>query len=131
MYRDDMKYTKTHEWVLLYDNNIARIGVTDYAQQYFGNVLFIELPEIDGEHEQFDSLLIIEAENTLSEVYSPLSGRVTKINEEIDHDPTIINHDPYGEGWILELEIMNENEIESLMDYDEYQEFLEQGGHEE
>jgi glycine cleavage system H protein len=131
MYRDDLKYTKTHEWVLLYKNNIARVGVTDFAQQYFGNVLFVELPELDGEHEQFDSLVIIEAENMLSEVYSPLSGKVITINEEIDHDPTIINHDPYDEGWILELEIMNDNEIESLMDYDEYQEFLESGENEE
>ena len=131
MHKDDLRFTKTHEWVLLYQNNIARVGVTEFVQQSFGNVLFVEMPEIDGEHEQFDSLVIIEAENMLSEAYSPISGKVIKINEEIEHDPTIINHDPYGEGWILELEITHENEIDSLMDYDEYQEFLEEGGNEE
>ena len=128
MYQEDLKYTKTHEWVKLYKNNKARVGVTDYAQQRFGKVLFVELPEIDGEYEQFDSFAVIEADNMLSEVYAPLSGKVTAVNEELDEDPSIINHDPYGDGWILELELMHRDEVESLMDYEEYQQFLDRGG---
>jgi len=128
MYQDDCKYTKTHEWVHINKNHTARIGVTEHAQERFGSVVYIDLPELDSEYEQFDSFIVIESENALSEVYSPLSGKVHNINEELDEDPTIINHDPYGDGWILELEITHENEIESLMNYDEYQEYLEAGG---
>lgn len=131
MYQDELKYTKTHEWVQLYKDNIARIGVTDYAQDRFGKVLFVELPEIESEHEQFDPIVVIEAEKMLSEVFSPLSGRIIKLNEELDEDPTIINHDPYGDGWILEVELAHENEIEGLMDYDMYQQYLEEGGNDE
>jgi glycine cleavage system H protein len=131
MYQDELKYTKTHEWVQLYKDNIARIGVTDYAQDRFGMVLFVELPEIESEHEQFDPIVVIEAEKMLSEVFSPLSGRIIKLNEELDEDPTIINHDPYGDGWILEVELAHENEIEGLMDYDMYQKYLEEGGNDE
>ena len=131
MYQEELRYTKTHEWVLLYKNNIARVGVTDHAQEHLGNVLFVELPEIDGEHEQFDSFIVIEAENMLSEIYAPLSGKIINVNENIDEDPSIINHDPYGDGWLLELEILQENEMEELMDFDEYQEFLEEGGDED
>ncbi|MCX8044873.1 MAG: glycine cleavage system protein GcvH [Desulfobacterota bacterium] len=121
-----MKYTKTHEWVKIFKNGRARVGVTDYAQRRFGKVLFVELPEIDNEYEQFDSCAVIEADNTLSEVYAPLSGRVIAVNEELEEDPTIINHDPYGDGWMLELELLHRDEIESLMDYDEYKRYLEQ-----
>lgn len=128
MYQDELKYTKTHEWVLLAKNGIARVGVTDFAQDRFGKVLFVELPEIESEHEQFDSFVVIEAEQMLSEVYSPLSGRVVNINEEIEEDPTIINHDPYGDGWILEIEIAHEEEIDELMNYEDYQKFLKEGG---
>ena len=128
MYQGDFKYTKTHEWVHLFKNHIARIGVTEHAQKQFGSVVYVDLPELDSEYEQFDSFIVIETENTLAEVISPLSGKVYKINEELDVDPAIINHDPCGDGWILELEITHENEIESLMDYDSYQKFLEEGG---
>ncbi|MEI6125624.1 MAG: glycine cleavage system protein GcvH [Pseudomonadota bacterium] len=128
MYQEDLKYTKTHEWVKLYKSTKARIGVTDHAQQRFGKVLFVELPELDGEHEQFDAFVVVEAENSLSEVYAPLSGKVIVVNEELDEDPTVINHDPYGDGWILEMEISHIDEVESLMDYEEYQRFLEEGG---
>ncbi len=128
MYQDDLKYTKTHEWVNVNKNNIARIGVTEHAQDSFGKVLFVELPEPDGEHEQFDSIAVIEAENMLSELYAPLSGRIITINEELEEDPTIINHDPYGDGWILEIEMTHEDELDELLDYSEYQEFLQNGG---
>ncbi len=131
MLQDDYQYTKTHEWVKVYKNNIARIGVTDFAQESFGKVMFVELPETDVEHEQFDSVAVIEAENMLQELYSPLSGRVVTVNEELDEDPTIINHDPLGDGWILELEITHESEIDELMDYAEYQEYLQSGASDE
>lgn len=128
MYQEDLKYTKTHEWVKLYKNHIARVGVTEHAQSQFGKVLFVELPEIDGEHEQFDAFVVIEAEKMLSEVYAPLSGKIVEVNEELDEDPTLINHDPYGDGWLVEFDISHLDEMKNLMDYDEYQHFLAEGG---
>jgi glycine cleavage system H protein len=124
MYQDELKYTKTHEWVQISKKNIARIGVTDHAQESFGKVLFVELPEVDDEHEQFDSIAVIEAENMLSELYSPVSGRIINVNEELEEDPTVINHDPLGDGWILEIEMTNEEELAELMDYDQYRKYL-------
>jgi glycine cleavage system H protein len=128
MYQEELKYTKTHEWVKMYKNHIARVGVTEHAQNRFGKVLFVELPEVDGEHEQFDSFVVIEAEKMLSEVYAPLSGKVVEVNEELDEDPTIINHDPYGDGWLVELDISHLDELENLMDYEQYERFLADGG---
>ncbi len=131
MYLDDLKFTKTHEWVHLNKNNIGRIGITDHAQQRLGKILFVELPEMDRELEQFDAFFVVESESVLSEIYAPISGRVVTINEELDDDPTIINHDPYGDGWIVEVELSHESEIDDLMSYAEYGQFLEAGGNEE
>lgn len=128
MFQEDYKYTKTHEWVQLYKNHIARVGVTDHAQNRFGKVLFVELPEVGGEHEQFDAFVVIEAEGMLSEVYTPVSGKIVEVNEELDDDPTLINHDPCGDGWLAELEISHLDELDHLMDYEQYQQFLANGG---
>ncbi len=131
MYQDDFKYTKNHEWVHLLKNHIARVGVTEFVQERFGNVLLVDLPEVASEYEQFDSFAVIEAENMFSEINCPLSGKVITINEELDEDPTVVNQDPYEDGWLLELEITNENEIDDLLDYEQYQQFLAEGGIEE
>jgi len=131
MYQDDLKYTKTHEWIRIFKNRIARVGVTDHAQQRLGKVLFVELPEVDSEHEQFDSFVVIEAEDMVSEVYAPISGKIIRVNEELDEDPTIINHDPLEDGWILEIDIANEDEVSGLMDHEAYQRYLEEGGTDE
>jgi glycine cleavage system H protein len=125
MYQDDLKYTKTHEWVKLYKNRIARVGITDHAQQRFGNIQFVDLPEVGSDHDQFDSFVLIDGEKMLSEIDLPLGGRIIDVNEELDEDPSIINHDPYGDGWIVEIEISQESEIESLMDYEDYKKYLD------
>ena len=85
----------------------------------------MDLPEVDSEHEQYDSIVLIEGDRMLSEIDLPIGGTILKVNEELDEDPSIINHDPYGDGWIVEVEIAHDRELESLMDYDQYQEFLE------
>lgn len=131
MLPDELKYTKTHEWVRIGRNNTARIGITEHAQKKFDNILFVELPEIDSDLEQFDSFGVIESENTVTELFAPLSGKVISINEELEEDPKIINHDPYGDGWLIDLEMFNEDEAIELMDAKEYEEFIEQGGNDE
>ncbi len=127
MYKDDLMYTSTHEWVRISKKNKARIGIAEHAQSKLGNILFVQLPEIDSEHEQFDSCAVIEAANLLTEVYSPLSGKILNINYELEDDPGLINQDPYDDGWLFEIEIYDEDELDDLMDYESYQKFLEEG----
>ena len=112
-------------------NNIARIGVTEFAQKRFEKILFVELPELETEFEQFDSFGVVESEKMVSEVFIPISGKVLSINEELEEDPTLINHDPYGDGWLAEIEIVNEDETKNLMDSEEYEQFVNSGGDEE
>jgi glycine cleavage system H protein len=131
MILDHLKYTKTHEWVKLNRNHTARIGVTEFGQKRFDRILFVQLPEMDNEVEQFDSFCVIESEKVVSEIYSPLSGKVVAVNEELEDDPSLMQHDPYGDGWMIELETVNEDEAKNLMDSEEYEEFIKNGGDEE
>ncbi len=124
MYPEDLLYTKSNVWVKLNTNNTVRIGITDFEQQRLGKILFVDLPDVDSEHDQFDPFVVIEAEEMMEEVYAPLSGKVISVNDEIDDDPSIINHEPYEDGWILEIEIEHESELEKLLDYDTYMELL-------
>jgi len=131
MILDHLKYTKTHEWVKLNRNHTARIGITEFGQKRFDRILFVQLPEMDNEVEQFDSFCVIESEKVVSEIYSPLSGKVVAVNEELEDDPSLMQHDPYGDGWMIELETVNEDEAKNLMDSEEYAEFIKNGGDEE
>lgn len=125
MYPEDLLYTKSNIWVKINSNDIARIGITDFSQKKLGKVVFVDLPDIDSEHDQFDPFIIIESKDSMKEVYAPLSGKVVNVNEEIDDDPTIINQEPFEDGWLVEIEISHEEEIAGLMSYDEYLELLD------
>ena len=131
MYLEDLLYNKSNVWVKINSNDTARIGITDYSQKKLGKVLFVDLPDIDTEHDQFDSFIIIESDDVMKEVYAPLSGKVTSVNEEIDDDPTIINHEPYEDGWLVEIEVSHEEEVSRLMDYAEYMELMDAGDFDE
>lgn len=128
MIPEHLKYTKTHEWVQIKRNNTARVGVTEYGQKRFDKILFVQLPEVDAELEQFDSFGVVESEKTVAEIYSPLGGRIASVNEEIEEDPSIILHDSYGDGWMIELEHINEDEVKNLLDSAEYEEYINSGG---
>ncbi|MGD8922729.1 MAG: glycine cleavage system protein GcvH [Candidatus Zixiibacteriota bacterium] len=119
----ELKYTKEHEWVKL-DGNTAIIGITDYAQGELGDIVFVELPEIGTEVKQLDSFGTIEAVKAVSDMYSPVSGKVIGINSAVEEDPMVINRDPYGEGWMLKVEISNPSELDQLLDADGYQKLL-------
>jgi glycine cleavage system H protein len=127
MYPEDLLYNKSNVWVKINSNDIARIGITDFAQMKLGKVLLVDLPDIDTEHDQFDPFIIIESKDAMKEVYAPLSGKVINVNEEIDDDLTIINHEPYEDGWLVEIEVSHEEEISRLMGYDEYMELMDAG----
>jgi glycine cleavage system H protein len=125
MYPDHLKYSKDHEWVSV-NGDIATIGITDYAQEQLGDVVYVELPEIESQLTQFEVCGSIESVKTVSDLYSPVSGEVLKINEELDDTPELINNEPYEAGWIMEVKLKNSAECDNLMSADDYEAFVEQ-----
>ena len=121
----DLKYTKEHEWVKV-TGKTAVIGITDFAQGELGDIVFIELPEIGLGVKQMGKFGTIEAVKAVSELFSPVSGKVTEINAALDSDPMVINRDPYGDGWMIKVELSNVSEIEQLLDANGYTELLKQ-----
>lgn len=117
--RDDLKYTKTHEWLKTRGDK-ALVGITDHAQSELTDVVFVELPEIGKELKQGEELCIVESVKSVSEIYSPISGKVTNVNKKLEDTPEIINQSPYDEGWLVELEIKNRAEFDKLLDAENY-----------
>jgi len=121
---ENLKYTKTHEWIKIEDK-IAYIGITDYAQQELGDIVFVEVNSINKELNKNDSFGTIEAVKTVSDLFMPISGKVIEINEKLKNNPELINKDPYGEGWIIKVEISNINEISNLLSVEDYKKLIE------
>lgn len=115
----DLLYTKDHEWVLL-TGRTARIGITDYAQDALGDIVYVQLPEVGSEVSAHDTFSEIESTKSVNDVYAPVAGRVTRVNDSLSGAPELLNSDPYGEGWICEIE-MNDDSPQGLMSPDEYQ----------
>jgi glycine cleavage system H protein len=118
-----LRFTKDHEWVLL-DGDLAIVGITDYAQSQLGDVVYVELPEIGRRVEQGKEAAVVESVKAASEVYAPVSGEVTDVNEMLTVDPAKVNADPMGEGWFLKLRIDNPAELDRLMDEEAYERFV-------
>ena len=113
--REDLKYTKSHEWIKVKDD-IAVVGITDHAQTELTDIVFAELPEIGKEVKKDDELCVVESVKSVSEIYAPLSGTVVKVNTKLDDSPEIINESPYDDGWLVELKIADKSEIKDLLD---------------
>ena len=124
MYPNDFYYSKDHEWVKV-DGDEATVGVTDFAQKQLGDVVYVELPEVGSSLEFHQSLGVVESVKAVSDVYSPLSGEVSAVNDELNDVPEILNQDPHGKGWIVKLKLKNKAELDKLMSMDEYEKFLE------
>tara|TARA_B100000212_G_scaffold342578_1_gene330810 strand:+ start:9325 stop:9702 length:378 start_codon:yes stop_codon:yes gene_type:complete len=120
---DNLKYTKEHEWILL-EQKTATIGITDYAQSQLGDIVFVELPDLDDEVKQDGTFGVIEAVKTVADLFAPVSGKVVEINLDLEDSPDLINSDPYGAGWIIKTQIENNDEIAALMSSSEYQEYI-------
>ncbi|MGB0748040.1 MAG: glycine cleavage system protein GcvH [Magnetospiraceae bacterium] len=118
------KYSKDHEWVEVADG-IATVGISDYAQEQLGDVVFVELPNVDREVDQGDEIAVIESVKAASELYAPVSGTVVEINEDLAEDPAVINADPLGEGWFLKISLSDPSEIDDLMSEDDYQSYVD------
>ena len=121
--RDDLKYTSSHEWIKINDS-IATIGITDHAQSELTDIVFAELPEIGKQVKKGDELCVVESVKSVSEIYSPLSGKIVKINEKLEDAPEIINGQPYDDGWLVEIEIEKKDEIDALISGSEYQKLI-------
>ncbi|MEA3560176.1 MAG: glycine cleavage system protein GcvH [Candidatus Omnitrophota bacterium] len=117
-------YTKEHEWVKV-EGQMATVGITAYAQEQLGDITFVELPETEKSVKQFSGLCSIESVKAASDVYAPLSGKVTEVNKELETSPELINNSPFQQGWIAKLEICDLNEKVNLMDSAAYRAFLE------
>lgn len=120
---EELFYTKEHEWAKIEDN-IAIVGITDFAQSQLGDIIFIEFPNIGDEFKKDDVFGEIEAVKTVSELYSPLSGKITEINLELEDSPEKVNSDPYGDGWIIKVELSRMDEKSNLMKPSAYKEII-------
>jgi glycine cleavage system H protein len=120
-----LKYTKDHEWVRI-ENEIVSIGITDYAQDQLGDVVYVELPEVGAEITQFEVCGTIESVKTVSDLYAPVSGEVLKINDTLDDTPELINNEPYGAGWILEVKLKDSHELDHLLSSQDYETLIQE-----
>ncbi|QZA89277.1 glycine cleavage system protein GcvH [Salinarchaeum sp. IM2453] len=121
--KDDLYYTEDHEWARI-ENGTATIGLADFAQDEFGDLVFFELPQVGDEVAQGDAFGVAESIKAVADIYSPVSGEVVDVNEEILDAPELVNDDPYGDGWIIKVEMSDEAEVENLYDVEAYQEEL-------
>jgi glycine cleavage system H protein len=121
-----LKYTESHEWVSAEDNGNARIGISDHAQEALGDLVFVELPVVGDEISQGDPCAVVESVKAASDIYVPVSGLVVAINEDLESDPALINADPYGDGWLFELELTDSEELDGLKNAEAYEESLEE-----
>jgi len=117
---DQMKYTKEHEWVSEVSTNRYRIGITDYAQVALGDIVYIQLPKLGDEIGAGKVCGEVESTKSVSEIYAPLSGKVVLVNDSLDSAPETLNKEPYGQGWIFEVEISTPSELESLLSAGDY-----------
>jgi len=116
---DDLRYLDTHEWVRVTDGT-ARIGISDFAQDELGDVVFVDVPDEGEEISAGDSFGVVESIKAVSDLYAPVSGTVTDRNDALESEPELCNEDPYGEGWLLEIELADESELDDLLDAEGY-----------
>ena len=121
---EDLRYASDHEWVRV-EGNEVRIGITDYAQDALGDVVFVELPEVGASVKKGDSFSEVESTKSVSEVYAPISGTVTQVNTELTDNPERLNDDPYGDGWVCVIAVADEGELAQLLDADGYRSLIE------
>jgi glycine cleavage system H protein len=121
---EELKYSKEHVWVRV-EGSTAVIGITDFAQEELGTISGVELPDEGDEVEQDDSIGSIEARKTVADIYAPFSGSVVSVNQEVLDNPALLNDDPYDGGWLVEVELSDQDELKGLMSADDYAEYVE------
>ena len=124
MYPSDRKYSREHEWALLEPDGRVLVGITDFAQEELGDVVYVALPKVGTQLTQFDMMGEIESVKTVSDLYTPVSGEVVELNELLADQPELVNEDVYGQGWLIRMAINDESELGNLLTADEYQEII-------
>ena len=119
----NLKYTKDHEWVLM-ENDIATIGITNFAQGELGDIVYVEVDTVGEKFEAEEVFGSVEAVKTVSDLFLPLAGKIIEFNESLESEPEKVNDDPYGEGWMIKVRISDSNEVENLMSAEEYKELI-------
>lgn len=119
-------YSKEHEWVEIIEGNLVKIGITDFAQNQLGDIVFVELPQEGEEITANESMGTVESVKAVSEIFSPVSGKVTQANGNLEDTPEIINSEPYGQGWMVTVELSNPDELKELMTAEQYSAFVEE-----
>ncbi|MCF8467540.1 MAG: glycine cleavage system protein GcvH [Sneathiella sp.] len=119
-----IKFTEDHEWVLL-EGDVATIGVSNYAQEQLGDVVYVEVPQVGSDVAKGDELAVVESVKAASEVYSPVSGEVIEVNGDLEETPTLVNEDPLDGGWFAKIKVTDASEIDELMDEAAYKTFVE------
>ena len=122
---EDLKYSKEHEWVRV-SGNVATVGISDYAQDQLGEIVFVELPDEGEEFAKDDAFGVVESVKSVNDVYAPVSGRVVELNDPVVDGPEILNEDPYGEGWLIKIEISNPAEMKELMTAKQYEAYIKE-----
>lgn len=123
-YPEDLRYTAEHEWVRVTGDEVARVGITAYAQEALGDVVYVSLPAVGDTVTAGDSVGEVESTKSVSDLYAPLSGEVTAVNDALDASPELVNTDPYGEGWMYELRVAAGGGVDGLLDHTAYREQL-------
>ena len=122
---DDLRYAKTHEWARREDDGTITLGITDHAQEMLGDLVYVELPEPGRTLSAEEEVAVVESVKAASDIYSPLAGEVTEVNEALSESPELINNDPYGDGWMIRVKPDDESDWEALLDADAYREIAE------
>jgi glycine cleavage system H protein len=124
MYPDDFYYSESHEWIKI-EGDTATVGITDFAQKQLGDVVYVELPQIGTSLDFHQSFGVVESVKAVSDIYSPLSGEVTAVNEKLNDSPELVNEDPHDRGWIVRIKIKDEGELQKLMSASDYERLLQ------
>ena len=127
MYPEDLKYTPEHEWVKADGEGPVRVGITDFAQDALGDIVYVQLPDVGSTVRAGDACGELESTKSVSDLFAPVNGTVIAVNEALADQPDLVNTDPYGEGWLLDIDVEDAEEVEALMDAETYQGQLDQG----
>lgn len=122
----ELRYLASHEWVRVENSGIAYVGITDHAQDAMGDLVFVEMPEVGSTVTAGEEAGVVESVKAASDIYSPVSGEVVAINEQLEDSPEMVNSDPYGDGWLFQVKISDASELDELLSADEYQEKIEE-----
>lgn len=125
-FSSELKYTRTHEWVRDEGEGIYTVGISDYAQSSLGDMVFIDLPDVGDTVDAGDECAVAESVKSASDIYSPLTGEIVVVNEDLENNPALVNKDPYGDGWLFQIALSEPSDLDDLLDVDEYEGSLDE-----